>query len=183
MAQIKLAGSRTKRPSGARGTVRMPVTAARGAAARMKSLQAIPVERSRPPDGGNGRSGNTCGTSCDCPSGTSRGCSGRETLICGAPHAGQKGSCPSMGCPQRWQSLCIHFTLQELFCLGKPNAHESNATREAANSFLIPTRICVIIRGSVRERAALMGKKHKNNPFAISKRETPDSTSTSTQKI
>ena len=28
-----------------------------------------------------------------------------------------------MECPQRWQSLCIHFTLQELFWLGKPASH------------------------------------------------------------
>jgi hypothetical protein len=86
----------------------MPVTAARGAAARTKSFQAIPVERARPPEGGNGRFANSGGKSCGF-SGTSRSCSGEETLICGAPQAEQNGVRSSMSLPQRWQIFCIHF--------------------------------------------------------------------------
>src|SRR5579871_3999039 len=182
MAQIKLAGSRTKRPSGARGTVRMPVTAARGTAARMKSFQAIPVERAKPSDGGNGRSGNTCGKSCDCFSGTSRGCSGRDTLICGAPHAGQKASCPSRGCPQRWQSLCIYFTLQELFRLGKPASVSSTRCEKFANFFSVD-KMPAIHSCNKNKKELFDEQKYKNIPRDISKRETRDSTSTSTQKI
>jgi hypothetical protein len=49
-----------------------------------------------------------------------------------------------MGCPQRWQSLCIHFTLQELFWLGKPASVSRRAERSLqifSQSDKMPTTI------------------------------------------
>jgi hypothetical protein len=69
-----------------------------------------------------------------------------------------------MGCPQRWQSLCIHFTLQELFWLGKLAISPLDPLREAANICLVepdaafPYRLLATI-------AILIGEKSQNIPI------------------
>lgn len=69
-----------------------------------------------------------------------------------------------MGCPQRWQSLCIHFTLQELFWLGKRAISPPDPLREAAKVCLVgpdagfPYRVLPTI-------ATLIGEKSQNIPI------------------
>src|SRR5438045_884664 len=101
MVQIKLAGSRKKKPRGGSGTVNIPVKAARGVAVRRKYLHSIPVTPVRPSVGGSGADGVELRSGPN-SSGAGEGCSGAiETLIWGAPQPGQNARRSSRGCPQR----------------------------------------------------------------------------------
>src|SRR3954447_21233829 len=63
MDQTRLAGSRTKRPTGGSTTASIPVRKAQGAAGRKNSFHAIPVPRGRRAYGGVGGGGVPVGKS------------------------------------------------------------------------------------------------------------------------
>jgi hypothetical protein len=69
-----------------------------------------------------------------------------------------------MGCPQRWQSLCIHFTLQELFWLGKLPISPLDPLREAANVCLVGGG-CRVFSSRLPTIATLIGEKSQNVPI------------------
>jgi hypothetical protein len=76
----------------------------------------------------------------------------------------------------------MHFTLQELFWLGKPASVSSTRLEKFANFFSVGQDArdhpC-----DKHNKRLFDKKKYKNIPGDISKRETRDSTSTSTQKF
>jgi hypothetical protein len=65
MAQITLAGSNRRKPSGGNASVNMPVRAAMGAASRKKCFPSIPMTVEKPVAGGkkvpSGRDGTSDG--------------------------------------------------------------------------------------------------------------------------